>query len=86
MLPDGSDANTDLATITVYDTPEACRRALGSDTMSGTSSGSGSGQGARGKAKYNHSTRRWEFVSLQVQAKLCSAQSQRGRLSRRFNF
>ena len=39
-------------------------------------SGSGSGQhGARGKAKYNHSTHQWEIVSLQVQAKLCSAQT-----------
>ena len=35
MLPDGSDANVNLTTITVYDSPEACRRALGRTTMGG---------------------------------------------------
>jgi hypothetical protein len=71
MEADGSDADTSRDTITVYDEPEECRRALGRDTkLSGGTSSGGDNHGARGKAVFNLDAGQYQFDSLQCLAKL----------------
>jgi hypothetical protein len=71
MKADGSDADTEGETLLVYDDSEGNRRARGRDSTGY----SGSNHGARGKAWYNDARDRWEIVSLQVLARMCSAKT-----------